>query len=451
MSVPLRVRLQSLGCRLNEAELESWAEAFCRLGLRVVADGEPADLVVINTCAVTQESARKSRQMVRRGRRLDPGARLVVSGCLATLEPNAFGQGPDLVIANRDKDRLAEIAIHALDLSGGAGRETGAPAELLFARGRQRAFVKVQDGCRHRCTFCVTTLARGAERSRPIAEVVAQVNGLAESGIREVVLTGVHLGGYGRDLDPNPSTDLADLVRALLADTDLPRIRLGSLEPWDLPAGFWDLFADRRLMPHLHLPLQSGSDRILRRMGRRCRTGAFTRLAAEGRAAVPALNLGTDIIVGFPGETASDWGETLAFVEAIGFGQIHAFPYSPRLGTPAASLSDQVDAATQRVRAQELTRLADRLRRQVLETQVGTRAAVLREQAPRSAVPGELFGYTPNYLPVRIDPDPDAPPIGEIVEVQIRGLTADGAMLRGRSVGPAWLGFAPDCDLCLTP
>ncbi len=338
MAEPHRVRLQSLGCRLNEAELEAWAEGFRRLGLRVAADGEPADLVVVNTCAVTQEAARKSRQLLRRSQRVDPQARLVVSGCLATLEPDSLRAGPDLVVANGDKDHLVEIAAATLDLPLMPGPGDDAPSETLFARGRQRAFVKVQDGCRHHCTFCITTLARGEERSRPIAEVVDRVNRLAVSGVQEVLLTGVHLGGYGSDLGSEPSSDLADLIRGLLAETTVPRIRLGSLEPWDLPDDFWGLFADPRLMPHLHLPMQSGSDRVLRRMGRRCKTAELARLAAEGRAAVPGLNLGTDIILGFPGESESDWAETLAFVEAMGFGQVHAFPYSPRPGTRAASL-----------------------------------------------------------------------------------------------------------------
>ncbi|MGE5154277.1 MAG: MiaB/RimO family radical SAM methylthiotransferase [Bdellovibrio bacteriovorus] len=436
MSDPPRVRLHSLGCRLNEAELEAWARGFRRLGLRVAAEGEPADLVVVNTCAVTQEAARKSRQMLRRSRRLDPQARLVVSGCLSTLEPGSLGGGPDLVVGNQDKDRLVEIAATSLDLPAVPLQDALAPSETLFARGRQRAFVKVQDGCRHRCTFCITTLARGDERSRPIAEVVGLVNRLTDSGIQEILLTGVHLGGYGSDLGGDPAGGLADLIRALLAETAMPRIRLGSLEPWDLPSGFWGLFADSRLMPHLHLPMQSGSERVLRRMGRRCRPAQLARLAAEGRAAVPGLNLGTDIILGFPGETESDWEETLVFVEAVGFGQIHAFPYSPRPGTRAASLPGRVDAATQRRRAQELTALAKRLRRGVLEAQVGTGAAVLREEAPRPAGPAGLFGYTPNYLPVRIDPDPAAPPAGEIIGVRILGVTADGEMLRGRRESP---------------
>lgn len=429
MATPRRVRLQSLGCRLNEAELEGWAEGFRRLGLAIAADGEPADLVIVNTCAVTQEAARKSGQMLRRGRRLDPQAQLVVSGCLATLEPDTFtgASAVDLLVPNPDKDRLVEIAAAALDLRGTRDPDIDQPSEALFSRGRQRAFLKVQDGCRHRCTFCVTTLARGAERSRPIAEVVAQVNRLAASGIREIVLTGVHLGGYGSDL--GPALDLADLIHALLVATAVPRIRIGSLEPWNLPDRFWDLFSDPRLMPHLHLPMQSGSAAVLRRMGRRCATAELARLAAEGRAAVPGLNLTTDIIAGFPGETETDWQQTLEFVEAMGFGHVHVFPYSSRPGTHAASLPARIDAATRQRRVQALAGLAQRLRRRVLEGQIGTCTRILVEEAPRSTRPGVHFGYTPNYLPVQVEPDTEVQTVGGILEVRVLGLTPDGESL----------------------
>ena len=433
MSVPQRPRvlLKALGCRLNEAELEHWARGFRARGWDLASDGEDdgaADLIVINTCAVTAEAARKSRQWLRRTRREHPGARLVLCGCLATLEAANLAASPDVdfLVNNTDKDRLVALAAAALDLPA-LPADNGGGAEALFARNRQRAFVKVQDGCRHACTFCVTTLARGPERSRPLQEVVTEVGRLADAGVREVLLTGVHLGGYGH----GAGTDLAALVRAILAETAIPRLRLGSLEPWDLPDGFWDLFTDPRLMPHLHLPMQSGADGVLRRMGRRCKSAEFARLAAAGRAAVPALNLTTDIIAGFPGETAAEWSETLAFVAAMGFGQVHAFAYSARAGTRAATLPDQVDPATRAARVAELSTLAARLRTRVMSERIGTHAAVLREAAPRGGRSGDLFGYTPDYLPVRIDPHPHAPPVGEVMEVLIHTTEIDGTALRG--------------------
>ena len=453
MSPPPRVLLEALGCRLNEAELEEWAQGFRRLGLEVAGEGEgadlPVDLVVINSCAVTREAARKSRQLLRRAHRTNPKARLVVTGCLAALDGDALAReaGLDLLVTNRDKDRLVTLAAEALSLPTMPELASRDAAGTLFSRGRQRAFVKVQDGCRHACTFCITTRARGEERSRSPESVVELVNRLSGSGVREVVLCGVHLGGYGSDLD----SDLGRLIRTLLEHTSVPRIRLGSLEPWDLSRGFWELFADPRLLPHLHLPMQSGSDTVLRCMARRCRTTEFARLAEQARAAVPGLNITTDIIVGFPGETESEWAETLDFVEAIGFGQIHAFCYSPRNGTRAAVLPGRVDAATTRRRAQELRDLGKLLRRRVLKEQTGACAAVLREAGPRTAGPNELFGYTPNYLPILVDPAPDAPAIGEVMEVEVLGPSTGGEYLRGRLArtqarhrDPGWIAFQPD-------
>ena len=429
MSTRPRVLLKAFGCRLNEAELEAWAQGFRARGFDLAGDEEPADLVVVNTCTVTAEAARKSRQWLRHAHRANPQARLVLSGCLASLEATALARESriDLLIDNRDKDRLVEIAAAALDLPLMPESATAGAANPLFARGRQRAFIKVQDGCRHACTFCVTTLARGPERDRPLPEIIKAINRLAAEGVREVLLTGVHLGGYGSTLGGG----LVTLVRAVLDETQVPRVRLGSLEPWDLPAGFWDLFADARLMPHLHLPMQSGSDAVLRRMARRCKGAEFACLAELGRAAVPGLNLSTDIIVGFPGEAEAEWRETLSFVAAMGFGQVHCFAYSPRAGTRAATLPGQVDVDTKRRRVLELKALAERLQRQVFASQVGRDTAVLREAQPRGGQPGDLFGYTPNYLPVRIDAHPEAPRVGEVLDVSIRGIEPDGAALRG--------------------
>jgi threonylcarbamoyladenosine tRNA methylthiotransferase MtaB len=389
-------------------------------------------LVVVNTCAVTAEAARKSSQALRQLRRANPRARLVASGCLVTLEtgPGRGGDWADLVVPNRDKDRLVEIAAAALALPGRCAPAD--PAGSLLDLGRQRAFVKVQDGCRYSCTFCATTLARGEERSRPVAELVDAIGRLADSGVREAVLTGVHLGGYGSDL----GGDLGGLIRAILAGTDLSRLRLGSLEPWDLPPGFWGLFADPRLMPHLHLPMQSGSDSVLRRMARRAKTADFARLAGEGRRAVPGLNLTTDILVGFPGESEDDWRQTLQFVEAMGFGQVHAFGFSPRPGTRAAGLPERVDPATRGRRIKGLRALAGRLRRRVLLDQVGGEAELLLERAPATAVPGSRFGYTPNYLPVLVAPDPEIPPLGGLCRVRLLGVAEDGDCLIGERAGP---------------
>jgi len=393
-----KVHLSALGCRVNEAELEGWSQDFRARGIEPTAEPEEADLLVVNTCAVTTEAARKSRQLLRRSRRRNPDARLVVSGCYATLAPaqvNAL-PGIHLLVDNTAKHELVARAVAALELPATGAPAAAPDAEALFRRGRQRAFVKVQDGCRHRCTFCIVTVARGAEHSRPIAAIVREIDALVASGIREVLLTGIHLGGYGSDTGET----LATLIEAVLARTAVPRLRLGSLEPWDLPPGFLALFADDRLMPHLHLPLQSGCDATLKRMARRCRTGEFERLAGEARAAIPHLNLTTDVIAGFPGETEAEWRQSLAFIEQMGFGDLHVFPYSARAGTAAARLPGHLPEATKRARAGELRALGREMRRAFLTRQLGRPAEVLWERCDGEAAAARLSGLTDNYLPV---------------------------------------------------
>ena len=392
----MQVALTALGCRLNEAELERWAADFQAAGHRLTQTMEEADLVVVNTCAVTGEAVKKSRQLLRRARRRNAQAKLVVSGCYATLQPEVEqDEDIDLVVGNADKERLVAIVRQKLALEDAADAPAQAPTAALFARGRNRAFVKAQDGCRHQCAFCIVTLARGAERSRPNEDIVAEINGLRRQGIKEAVLTGVHLGGYGRDL----KTDLPALIETVLAETTLPRLRLGSVEPWDLNERFFSLFDNPRFMPHLHLPLQSGSDAVLRRMKRRGNSAAFAALAQAARERVPAMNLTTDVIAGFPGETEEEWRETMAFCRRLGFSHIHVFPYSPRAGTRAAGLPEQTPAAVKQRRCRQLQALARQLRRDFARRWVGRSFPVLVESA-KGEIDGAAmrFGYSPNYL-----------------------------------------------------
>lgn len=423
----MRVFLQALGCRLNEAELESWSRDCRERGFTLAASAEQADLVVINTCAVTGESARKSRQLIRRAQRSNPQAKLVVSGCLASLEPRqtAAGLGIDLVVQNPDKDRLIGIAAEQLDLPVMPEVATEPGENALLARGRHRAFIKVQDGCRYRCAFCIVTSARGEERSRPVTEVVDEVRRLHAEGVQEVVLAGVHLGGYGSDI----GSDLARLVRAVLAGTSIPRVRLGSLEPWELPEGFWELFDDARLMPHLHLPIQSGADSVLRRMSRRCRTDEFRELLDQAHAAVPGFNVTTDIIVGFPGETDQEWRQTLDFAEQMDFGHIHIFAYSARTGTKAAGMPNQLSRDIKRTRSQQLHKLASHSRRKVLQRSIGSEFDVLIEGDTSTDAHKAWLGYTPNYLRVEIN-DTDTKDLeNKIVRIRTSGLSEDGERL----------------------
>lgn len=394
----MRVALKSLGCRVNEAEIERWAREFQAAGHRVVGDAQAADLIVLNSCAVTEEAVRKSRTLLRRLHREQPQAKLALSGCYATMETaEAAELGVDIVVANPDKDRLVALVEDSLANNAMPALASDPDAATLLPAHRQRAFIKVQDGCRHRCTFCIVTVARGEERSRSIPDIVADVDTLVRAGVQEVVLTGIHLGGYGSDL----GTSLSELIKSVLQETEAPRIRLGSLEPWELPDRFFELFADARLMPHLHLPLQSGSDRILRRMARRCRTRDFADLLERARDAIPDLNVTTDIIVGFPGEEDADWAESLAFIDQMAFGHVHIFSYSARRGTPAAQMGGQVAPLTKKHRSVELHRLASDSKRAFQARFIGRRFPVLVERAGDM----EPQAYTPNYIRVALGPD----------------------------------------------
>ena len=421
----MRIHLKTLGCRLNEAELETWSRQFQAQGHRMTNDAESADLLVVNTCAVTEEAVRKSRKLLGRASRQNPEARLVVSGCYASLDPTATAQaeGVDLVIDNRDKDQLVEIVSRELDLKTMPQAAMEPETTGLLARGRQRAFIKVQDGCRYRCTYCIVTLARGEERSRPAAEVIEEINRLHQEGIQEVVLTGVHIGGYGSDM----GSSISELIRQVLAETDIPRLRIGSIEPWDLPTGFWSLFENPRFMPHLHLPLQSGSDSVLRRMSRRCRTDEYRKLIRQARAEVSDFNVTTDIIVGFPGETEAEWQQTLDFVEEIGFGHLHIFAFSPRQGTKAAKLPDPVSREVKRRRSEALHRLGESMKSSTLEASVGRTYSILVEGAEENG----WSGYTPNFLRVQLAPTPGTSLENQIVQVRLTGTSDDGQTLIG--------------------
>ena len=419
------VHLKTLGCRLNEAEIESWSNDFLSLGHQVVSDEKAADVLVLNTCAVTQSAVRKSRQLIRKLHKTNPKAKLVVSGCYATLnnEEAVAIDGVDLLINNKDKNNLAERVQEDLNIEAMPAISTEPGEMALFTRGRQRAFVKVQDGCRYRCTFCIVTIARGSESSITIEDIVQQVNDLSKAGISEVVITGVHLGGYGSDIDSN----LYQLIEALLDKTDMPRIRMGSLEPWDLPSNFFSLFANPRLMPHMHLPLQSGSDSVLRKMARRCKTDEFRQLVQQAKAAVPNINISTDIIVGFPGETEEDWQKTLAFIEEIGFNHIHIFTYSKREGTKAATLADQVDGKIKKARSKQLHLLAEQQKADAMKAVEGQIFSVLWEEkqqgeAEKTAI---YHGYTPNYLRVKITTSDSLNLTNTLSNCKITGINGD--------------------------
>ena len=388
----MKINFQALGCRLNEAELETWSSEFQRKGHQLTQDSADADLVVFNSCSVTAEADRKSRKLINRIHKANPQCKLVVTGCYASLQQPQVEQllGVDLVINNQRKDQLVQdvLARFAVDQQPVQAIDQ----HSLFERGRHRAFIKVQDGCRYRCTFCIVTVARGEERSRTSQEIIEEIQRHPQQGVQEIVITGVHVGGYGSDL----GSSLYQLLSEILDKTSIPRIRLASVEPWDLPDNFFQLFSDSRLMPHMHLPLQSGSDKVLRRMARRCKKGEFARLVDKARSTIPLFNITTDIIVGFPGETDDEWRQTMQFVEQVGFGHMHIFTYSKREGTKAARLPDQISRQLKQQRSQELHQLAKQMKYREMSRHLGKQYPVLWEGTV-SAQSSVWSGYTPYY------------------------------------------------------
>jgi threonylcarbamoyladenosine tRNA methylthiotransferase MtaB len=393
----VKINFQALGCRLNEAELESWSQGFIQQGHQLTRDSADADLVVFNSCSVTAEADRKSRKLINQIHRKNPQSKLVVTGCYASLQAEQVKQqlGVDLVIDNQHKEHLVSQVLAEFNIESAA--KVAEESHSIFSRGRHRAFIKVQDGCRYKCTFCIVTVARGDERSRSQQDIINEINQHHQQGVQELAIAGVHVGGYGSDTGSN----LYELLSEILDKTAIPRIRLASVEPWDLPDNFFELFKDSRLMPHIHLPLQSGSDSVLRRMARRCKTAEFENIVDKARSTIPLFNITTDLIVGFPGETEAEWTESLKFVEKIGFGDMHIFSYSAREGTKAARLEGQIPASIKKQRSSEMHLLAETLKIRALKPMVGNTVDVLWEKKGSQDL-AYWNGYTPQYHKIKM-------------------------------------------------
>jgi len=396
----MRVHFTNLGCKLNQAELERLARQFHAAGHRVVGTLAEAELHVVNTCTVTHLAARTSRKTARRGARVKPGLRTVLTGCYVSEDPAAAARlaGVDLVVPNADKDELLarvhaafpEAVPQAVEDAVAAALPTDVPYVPL-AFGNTRALVKVEDGCNMRCAFCIIPSTRGRQVSRPRGEVVAEVAAMAAAGVLEVVVTGVQISHY-RD----GAAGLVELTRALLTETPVPRLRLTSIAPWKLDRRLLDLWQDRRLCRHLHMSLQSGCDATLRRMRRPYTAAAFQALVDEVRAAVPGIAVTTDVIVGFPGETEEELEASLAFVRRAGFAKVHAFPYSARPSTAAADMPDQVPHEAKRRRMAAMLEAAEEAEHRFRAAHLGDRAEVLWE----GEHDGLWHGTSDNYLKV---------------------------------------------------
>ncbi len=426
----MRVLVSNLGCKLNQAEVESYARAFHAAGYTLVHSLDEADLHVVNTCTVTHLAARDSRKMARRGARSGRPVRTVLTGCYATAAEAEASRlpGVELVVPNDQKDRLPEAVTAYLGADAPPPRGVTRP-EVSFVPlqfGYRRAGLKVEDGCNMTCSFCIIPSTRGRQTSRSVGEVLEELNSLVAAGVREVVVTGVQISSYRSE-----GACLVDLVEALLARSEVERLRLTSIAPWQFDERLFGLLAHPRICRHVHLSLQSGCDETLVRMRRPYSAAAFAALVDRLRAAIPGIAVTTDVIVGFPGETDEEFETSLELVREIGFSKTHVFTYSSREGTRAEALPDHVEHAVKKARTARLLEVARDAEDAFLRSQVGERADVLWEETRD----GALRGTTDNYVRVALD-DPAAGVVeGSIGSVQLAWPGAASRLPRGVLAG----------------
>jgi threonylcarbamoyladenosine tRNA methylthiotransferase MtaB len=427
---PPTVALKTLGCKLNQFETQQIRESLQHMGFVPVPFEGPADVYVINSCTVTAHTDRDCRRLIRHARKLSAGALIVVTGCYAEVSPDAVADvaQADLVVGNRSKPSLPQRIADEMRRRGwapaalahDATRYAGAHMLEGFAD-HTRAFVKVQEGCDAACTYCIVPRARGASRSVPLPDVLAQARSLIAAGFPELVLIGIHLGKYGLDLPDAP--DLTGLVQELCALPGLGRLRLSSLEPREVPEALVDLVAhEPRVCRHLHIPLQSGSDAVLRRMNRPYDAAFYTELVGRIHALEPDICLGADVMVGFPGETDEEFEECLALVQQLPLHHLHVFTYSQRPGTPAAEMPSQVPHEVKIARNHRLRDLSEVKRTRFARSQIGQRLGVVFER-PAHGRPGHLDGLSDNYLRVVVPGPEDL--LGALEQVEVTGAVGD--------------------------
>ena len=399
----MRIAITTLGCKINQYDS---AVIQSRLEGRhaIVPFEDEADFYIVNACTVTDRADWEARQFVRRAKRRSPAARVLVTGCYAQVSPDAVARVPDVdyvVGLNRMDDllRCIEEEVPQKIFLGDVRRESGVP--VLGARalpGHTRAFLKIQEGCDYSCTYCIIPSARGFSRSVAPETILDEIARLAERGYQEIVLTGIHLGGYGRDLAPK--LDLTALIQMILEKSPVRRLRLSSLDPREVPDRLLRLIAASEVLcPHLHICAQAGDDRLLKAMRRNYDRAYYRDIVVRARELLPEAALGSDIIVGFPGETEADFERQMEYFASLPLTHFHVFPYSVRSGTPAASLSDHVLPAVKKERAKKLRELGLAKKRAFARRFIGRRLSVLIESAGKD---GLLTGYSRNYLPVGV-------------------------------------------------
>lgn len=431
--MPKTVAFCTLGCKVNQYDSQAMLEQFERAGYMAAPFADIADVYVVNTCTVTGTGDKKSRQMIRRAARQNPNAAIVVTGCMAQRAAESLlGEGVMVVLGTQRRAEVVTLLHQALaqgePVVAVEPLDKDTSFEMLTVRrseGRTRATLKIQEGCANYCSYCIIPSVRGPIRSRPLADIRDEALRLAEEGFREVVVTGIHLSSYGKDL--GDGTGLLDALCVLQETDGLERIRLGSLEPGIVTLAFAEALGSMdKICPQFMLALQSGSDTVLARMGRRYTTAGYAQAVGALRAVFPHMALTSDVMTGFPGETEEEFAQTVAFIKRLGFARIHVFPYSEREGTRAAVMPSQVPKAVREARAVQLIDIGRETERAYIESWLGKTCEVLFEEA----VFGGAVGYTREYIRIIADGEP-----GMIAAVQAEGIIeGNEAALRGKVV-----------------
>jgi len=434
-----RVAIATLGCKVNQYESAGIGEALARSGHALVPFSETADCYIINTCTVTARTNYQSRQIIRQAIRKNPEALIVVTGCYAQTAPDEIAEipGVSLIAGHGEKDRIPDL-LGSLEKNGREIRVGDISPVRPFAslpvsrfQDHTRAFLKIQDGCNAWCRYCIIPSARGRSRSLSQDGVLEQLNLLGRAGYREAVLTGIHLGAYGQDL--SPETSLVDLLKRIERERPLERLRLSSIEPTEISDDLISLLRKSSLIcPHLHIPLQSGDDAILSGMGRQYSAAFYKALLVDLEGAIPDLAIGIDVIAGFPGEDRASFENTLELIESLPVAYLHVFPYSPRPGTPAADMPDQVPPDEKKRRAEILRDLGARKRETFARRFQGRTLQVLVEERI-DRISGLRKGFSGNYLPVHLI-NSRASQVNSLITVRLEGF--EGTRILGRVLSP---------------
>ena len=417
----------TLGCKVNQFETELMEGLFKQKDYKVVPNDEKADIYVINTCSVTSFADKKSRQLIRRSARLNENAVIAVTGCYAQAASDKVAEitGVKVVLGTNNRHQIVDFVEAAMN----DGEIHNGVTDIMKARdfedipmlevpARTRAFLKIQEGCTNFCSYCIIPFTRGPVRSRKLASVKSEAEKFLSMGFKEIVFTGIHLGAYGRDF--HDGSTLADAARTVLELDGLQRLRLGSLESIELSEELLTMVRENpKFSHHLHLPLQAGSDYVLKRMNRHYNREEFRKLIENVKNAIPGVAISTDIIVGFPGETEEMFAESLDYIRSLGFSRVHVFPYSPREGTPAASMPEQIPDNIKKERVHRLQQVAEEMTRAFHEQYLGTKQKVLWETRTKGVTDGVTDTYIRVYTKADVIP-------GEITEVKLERLYEDG-------------------------